>query len=136
MSAAAGVVPPVVDPYKNIENAFYFFSIGANYKDNYFFINSFYSRKCYEILLNNKELFTNVNQIDKFILNNYIDEDDICIVCCANYKQIRYEKCGHNVACLICFEKMNIKNDNGIFKCPLCKQDSFNVENTFVESFK
>lgn len=139
---------------KNIVQSYYFFTLGATYKDNYYFINSFYSKKCMTYLQEDNELidFYNKNkeEIDmsinlnnpaeskffNFSLDQFVNDENICIVCFSNFKQIIYVKCGHKSLCYLCFEKLS-KNDLNLnktatWKCPMCQQES----NAYVNSFE
>lgn len=134
-----------IDKYieKNIENAYYFFNLGASYKENFFFINSFYSQKCKNFITENKLILNfiskNQNNINNLNINvnDYINEEDICIVCYSNLKQIIFNNCGHRCLCFICFEKLN-KNEliQMPVKCPMCKQENTDIINTFDFSVK
>jgi hypothetical protein len=134
-------IPGVVE--KNIEYSAYFFSLGANYKENYYFINSFYSKKCMNYLRDNNELknFQNLNtSLSSISLDNFINEENICIVCFSNYKQIIYVKCGHKCICYLCFEKINKTEESVIKKsssrCPMCQQESYGYINSFETDFE
>lgn len=129
---------------KNVGNAVYFFNMGASYNDNYFFINSFYSKKCINYLKEKnelKEFITNHNNsISKNIsINDYINEEDLCIICYSNFKQVIAGKCGHKCLCLICFEKMNktetASYSKSIWKCPMCQTENKCYINTFSLMF-
>jgi TPR repeat protein len=114
---------------RNLEDAYFFFNMGASYKENFFFINSFYSKKCADFLHNHREVFAGVQLPTKIDYSKYTNEDEICHICCANVRQVIYKTCGHEYICLICFDKMN-KNEK-VYKCPMCKQESDGIINTF-----
>lgn len=114
--------------------AFYFFKLGAEYSENCYFINSLYSKKC-ENFLNSSPLKENFekNCLSKpldIILSHYIDESSICIICCSNFRQIIFTKCGHKSICFLCFEKIIQKNTD-TKKCPYCNTESKTVINDF-----
>jgi TPR repeat protein len=113
---------------KSIKDAYFFFNLGATYKDNQYFINSLYSVKCADFIQKHRDSFKLIspNIVDHF---KYISEDEICQICYCNIRQVIYKTCGHNYICLICFEKMRTKD--GLYKCPMCKQDSNEIVNTF-----
>lgn len=130
---------------QDIEYAKYFFYLGANYKNNSYFINIFYSIKCQELYsyLFNDSVFnykhkTSINlelSFDKtrqFFIEKYINEEDICIVCTTNYKQVIFKTCGHKHICLLCFNKLNVGentiNMSGVL-CPVCKTVSKDIIN-------
>jgi TPR repeat protein len=117
---------------KNIEYAYYFFSLGANYKENYFFINSFFSKKCENYLKNQYELKQIYHQGElKMDLDRFIDHNKVCIVCVTNFRQVIFSKCAHKILCFICYEKMLAKNENTCLKCPMCNQENTYCINTF-----
>jgi len=116
---------------KRMENAFYFFSLGANYKENYFFINSLYSIKCGKYLLMDEfqDMKDNMTGF-KFNLDKFVNEENLCVVCFSNYKQIIFLTCGHKAICNICLDKMKENNSNSnSHQCPLCMQKSISIIN-------
>jgi len=113
----------IKDVSKNLEYAIQFFKMGFNYNENNFFINVMYSQKCKNYLMKNPELvkFTNKTILNssKIIIEHYVDSENICIICYANFRQVRHTKCKHKHICLLCYEKMQNKK-----QCPFCKQES------------
>jgi TPR repeat protein len=126
---------------KDISKAFHFFSLGSNYKENFYFINSLYSLKCGNYLNSNREFKDIKESLSTkslpFSIDKFIKEEKICIVCYSNYKQIIFTKCGHNCICYLCFEKLNKPETNilKIWKCPMCQQDSESYINSFCNDF-
>jgi TPR repeat protein len=118
----------------NLEDALYIFNLGANYKDNYFFINSYYSKKCADFLEKHKDTFSKVKLIEKIDITKYIPEEDICHICYSNFKQVKYKTCNHYYICLLCFDKL--KNQGEGYTCPMCKQNSEEILNTFDNFYK
>lgn len=143
-------IPGIIE--KSVEKAFYFFHMGAFYKDNYFFINSFYSQKCLNYLNENKEFLNHCSfknydlnvlnniQLPKLNLDQYIKDERVCVVCCSNFRQIIFANCGHKSICLLCFEKMKKGNEiaiiQGALKCPMCQQNSGFYVNSFEDDMK
>lgn len=119
----------IKDVPKSIDNAVYYFKMGANYNENSFLINVMYSKKCEKYLKENAEIksFIESNAIktSKVIVENFVDSEKVCIICYANYRQIRHINCKHKLICLICYEKMVNKS-----QCPFCKQIS-DIQNEF-----
>lgn len=113
----------IKDVPKNLDYALHFFKAGYNYNENNFFINVLYSEKCHNYLLKNKDLLEFINKTvlnsSKIISENFIDNEKICIICYSNFRQIRHSKCKHKLICLLCYDKMQNKN-----QCPFCKQIS------------
>ncbi len=113
----------IQDVTKNLDYAIHFFKMGFNYNDNNFFINVLYSQKCHKYLLRNNEIVSFINNSvlssSKVIIDNLVDSETICIICYANFRQVRHSKCKHKLICLLCYEKMQNKN-----QCPFCKQIS------------
>jgi hypothetical protein len=82
---------------------------------------------------------------EEFSLEPYLKDENICIICYANFKQIIFSKCGHKCICYICFEKID-KNNNGnhnvnkltenVYKCPMCQQESNQYVNSFHLDFE
>lgn len=59
------------------------------------------------------------------IQEKYIDDNEICILCFSNFRQIIFTPCGHKNICYLCFEKLNPKKVFVDLKCPYCnKKDS------------
>jgi TPR repeat protein len=136
-------IPGYVEP--NLKNAIYFLQTGANYKENYYFINSLYSIKCSNYLKENKIISDYMLQYDTsnllVNLDIYHDNERTCICCFSNFKQIIFVKCGHKCICYLCFEKLNNKSESkilevkGSWKCPLCQQVSEYFINSFASDF-
>jgi hypothetical protein len=126
---------------KNPIEAYRFFNMGATYQDNYFFINSFYSKKCANYLTENKIMRDTFNKISlgnvlissSIVLDKYVNEENVCIICVTNFKQIVFVKCGHKCVCYLCFEKLHKGdiNSTSSWKCPMCQQESQQYLNSF-----
>jgi len=119
---------------QDFKKSFYFFNLGANYSENYIFINSLYSIKCRRYL--NHEKFQGLQEVIgtnyKLDLDQYINEENLCIVCFGNFKQIIFTKCGHKAICYICLNKMKENNSSPEVNnhvCPICKQVSISFIN-------
>jgi len=108
---------------KNLDYAIHYFKMGFNYNDNSFFINTLYSQKCHHYLIKTPEIVSYVNTTvlnsSRIIIDNFVDSENVCIICYANFRQVRHSKCKHKFVCLLCYEKMQNKN-----QCPFCKQIS------------
>jgi hypothetical protein len=113
----------IKDVPKNLDYAIYFFKLGYNYNDNNFFINTLYSQKCHHYLIKTPEIINYVNTTvlnsSRAIIDYYVDNENVCIICYYNFRQVRHSKCKHKFVCLLCHEKMQNKN-----QCPFCKQIS------------
>ena len=73
-----------------------------------------------------------LEQVKISLINNILDEKEICFLCVSNIRQIIFSNCGHKHLCLLCFEKLKIKNSTNSRKCPVC-----NVESTeFINDFE
>lgn len=64
------------------------------------------------------------NSIRSFLLDDSLppppiietaNEEDQCILCYKNMKNVEYEPCNHKISCIVCFERL-IKKE-----CPICK---------------
>ena len=64
------------------------------------------------------------NSIHSFLLNDSLplppiietnNEENQCILCYKNMKNVEYKPCNHTISCIVCFERL-IKKE-----CPICK---------------
>lgn len=113
----------IKDVPKNLDYAIHYFKLGQSYNDNNFFINTLYSQKCHYYLISTPEIINYVNTTainsSRTIIDHYVDSENVCIICYANFRQVRHSKCKHKFVCLLCYDKMHNKN-----QCPFCKQIS------------
>ena len=50
-----------------------------------------------------------------------INEEDQCILCYKNMKNVEYKPCNHKISCIVCFERLVKK------ECPICKAEIIKI---------
>jgi hypothetical protein len=66
---------------------------------------------------NNIQMFLTNNSLPMPPIIETVDEEDQCILCYKNMKNVEYKPCNHTISCIACFERLLKK------ECPICKAE-------------